>query len=206
VTHCATIAVLATGTDRCYPERHRHLKERILTNGCVMSEYPPGTAARPYFFLARNRIIAGLANAVIVIEAPLRSGSLATARHAAEANRDVLVVPGAVDDPQFEGSNALIREGATLVRNIEDVFEGLGVAFAGPSGDQKVGRNLFTVSSAATPDEAAIITLLKQHGTLSIDKLVELTKLSTHVVSRTLTMLALRHAIQENDNRYALAR
>ncbi len=202
---CATIAVLATGTDRCYPERNRHLKERILANGCVLSEYPLGTNARPYFFLARNRIIAGLAHATIVIEAPLRSGSLATARAAVEANRDVLVVPGAIDDPQFEGSNELIRDGATLVRNIEDVFEGLGLTVA-PLPTRTTAQNLFETAFQTTPDEAAIVMLLERHGTLSIDKIVELSKLSIHVVSRTLTMLALRHAIQENDNRYALAR
>lgn len=124
--HGTTLAVLATGIDECYPAEHRELREHIRSRGCLISEYPPGTKPRPQFFLERNRIIAGLARAVIVIEAPRRSGALATARAALEANRDVLVAPGALGDPQFAGANALIREGATLVQAIDDIMETLG--------------------------------------------------------------------------------
>lgn len=193
---CTTVAVLATGLDQCYPATHRELHERIRERGCVLTEYPQGTTARPYFFLERNRIIAGLSKAVIVIEAPARSGTLATAHAALEANRDVLVVPGAADDPQFEGSNALIREGATLVRNIADVMEDLG--------EQAPEHAALPVSENV--EEEKIIAVLAAHNALTIDKIVSLTKLRTHIVSRTLTMLTLRHAIKETNGRYGLTR
>jgi DNA processing protein len=198
-----TVAVLATGVDRCYPERHRGLREDILAAGCIVSEYPPGTKARPHFFLERNRIIAGLARAVIVVESPQRSGALATARSALEANRDVLVAPGALGDPQFAGSNALIREGATLVQTFDDIRETLGDII--PAAGALPPADATPFHEKLHMPEREIVTLLKQHGALSIDKLVELSKLSTHVVSRSLTMLVLSHAIIEINNRYALA-
>jgi len=199
----ATVAVLATGADRCYPAHHQHLYDTILAGGSIVSEYAPGTTARPHFFLERNRIIAGFTQATIVIEAPERSRALATAREALVANRDVLVAPGAVDDPQFAGSNTLLREGATIVRGIEDVLESLGATL--PLPQKNLGAQAITLHFN-TPDEKIIAALLKQHGALTIDKIVALSKLSTHIVSRTLTMLTLRHAVKEKDNRFALVR
>ena len=124
-----TIAVLPSGLDRIYPAAHAGLAAAILSEGgALISEYPPGTTPLAYRFLERNRIIASLARATLVIEAPARSGALATARSAAEANRDVFVLPGPSRDPRYAGSHALIREGAILVTCPEDLLADLGLA------------------------------------------------------------------------------
>ncbi|MEO9873190.1 MAG: DNA-processing protein DprA [Anderseniella sp.] len=121
-----TIAVVATGLDVTYPRENGELHARIASGGCVVSEMPPGTHPRADLFPRRNRIIAGLAAGVVVIEAAMRSGSLITARLANEIGRDVFAVPGSPFDPRSEGTNKLIQDGAMLVtapRDVLDVLE-----------------------------------------------------------------------------------
>lgn len=120
-----TIAVMATGPDRCFPAAHRGLKAAIAAGGCVITEHPPGTEARPGYFPARNRIIAGLALATVVVEAAHRSGALITARLAAEAGREVFALPGAPENLKARGCHRLIRDGATLVDDPQQVIEAL---------------------------------------------------------------------------------
>jgi DNA processing protein len=120
-----TVAVLAGGLNRIYPPEHEDLVTRIAAHGLVVSEMPMGWTARAQDFPRRNRIIAGLALGTVVVEAALRSGSLITARLALEANREVLVAPGSPLDPRCEGSNRLIREGATLITSAAHVIEAL---------------------------------------------------------------------------------
>lgn len=122
LTAGATVAVLAGGTDVIYPPEHRDLYERIAENGAVASEMPPGTEPQAALFPRRNRIISGASRGVIVVEATPRSGSLITARLAAEQGRDVFAVPGSPLDPRAHGPNGLIREGATLIQSVEDVI------------------------------------------------------------------------------------
>jgi len=123
-----TWAVLACGLDNVYPSINSSLaKDIISNNGCLVSEYPPKTPSYPNQFLARNRIIAGLSKAVIVIEAPKESGALATAKFAIEQGKDVFVVSGPFGAPTFEGSWGLIRNGATPVFNIKELLEHLGI-------------------------------------------------------------------------------
>jgi DNA processing protein len=117
-----TIAVVAGGIDIIYPEENRGLYEEIREQGVLVSEMPPGTRPQGRHFPRRNRIIAGLARGVIVVEAALRSGSLITARFALEQNREVMVVPGSPLDPRARGGNRLIKQGAALVENVEDVI------------------------------------------------------------------------------------
>ncbi len=119
----ATIAVLAGGADRPYPASKRGLHARIATTGCVISELPPGFGARRWCFPARNRIIAALASATIVVEAAARSGSLITAGVARSLGREVGAVPGRVTTRQAAGANALIFDGAQLVRDAQDVLD-----------------------------------------------------------------------------------
>jgi len=127
-----TVAVLAGGPERAYPASKRRLHERIRSQGAVVSEMPPGTGVRRWSFPARNRVIAGLCRAVVVVEAGERSGSLITASLAQEAGRDVLAVPGRVTAPQAAGTNALIVDGAPLIRNARDVLDVLfGAGAAG---------------------------------------------------------------------------
>jgi len=121
-----TVAVVATGLDQTFPPRHVQLQAQVAERGAVVSEYPPGTAARPGQFPARNRIVAGLSLGTLVVEAALRSGALITARLAAEAGREVFALPGSVRNPRSRGCHRLIRDGAQLVEDPADVVSGLG--------------------------------------------------------------------------------
>ena len=118
----STVAVLGTGVDHCYPRENRALFERIARHGLLVSELPPGTGPRPHHFPRRNRIISGLARAVVVIEAAAGSGSLITASHAADQGREVFAVPGSPLNPLAAGCNELIRTGAVLARGAADVL------------------------------------------------------------------------------------
>ncbi len=120
-----TIAVVGTGLDRIYPARHRALTERIVGGGLVISEFAIGTPALPEHFPIRNRIIAGLGRGTLVVEAALQSGSLITARLAAESGRDVFAIPGSIHSPQARGCHALIKQGAKLVDCAADIADEL---------------------------------------------------------------------------------
>jgi DNA processing protein len=120
-----TIAVIAGGIDVAYPPENAGLQERIATDGLLIAEQPPGIEPRARHFPYRNRIIAGLAQAVLVVEAAPKSGSLITARYGGEYGREVLAVPGSPLDPRAQGCKLLIREGATLVQTVDDVMEAL---------------------------------------------------------------------------------
>ncbi|MGY5451030.1 DNA-processing protein DprA [Agarivorans sp. MS3-6] len=121
----ATIAVVATGLDRVYPKRHQQLAHDIVQQGAIVSEFWPGTAAKANHFPRRNRIISGLSQAVLVVQAGLPSGSLLTANYAAEQSRDVFAVPGSIDDPLHAGCHHLIQQGAKLVTTPVDIVEEL---------------------------------------------------------------------------------
>ena len=121
-----TIAVVAGGLDVIYPPENEALHAAIAERGLIISEQVPGTEPKADFFPRRNRIISGLSRALIVVEAALRSGSLITARFAAEQGREVFAVPGSPLDPRCEGTNRLIRDGATLLMSSRDVLEFLG--------------------------------------------------------------------------------
>jgi DNA processing protein len=123
-----TVAVVGTGLDRVYPRRHLALAHRIAGTGLLISEYSLGTPPLPPHFPQRNRIIAGLARGTLVVEAALQSGSLITARLAAEAGRDVFALPGSIHSPQSRGCHALIKQGAKLVDTAQDILEELRLA------------------------------------------------------------------------------
>lgn len=121
----STIAVIGTGADIVYPARNRSMAHDIAANGCIVSEYPLGTPAIASNFPRRNRIISGLAQGVLVIEAAAQSGSLITARMAAEQGRDVFAIPGSIHSPLSKGCHLLIKQGAKLVESAQDVLEEL---------------------------------------------------------------------------------
>ncbi|MFN8592363.1 MAG: DNA-processing protein DprA [Thermomicrobiales bacterium] len=127
-----TLAVLGSGVDVIYPSEHRQLAERIVEQGAILSEQPPGAKPDAQNFPARNRIVSGMSLGVVVIEAPLRSGALITATFAADQGRDVFAVPGAVFAPSSEGTNQLLRDGARLVRDGRDVLDDLGLGTMEP--------------------------------------------------------------------------
>ena len=119
-----TVAVfLAGGVDVVYPRQNRWLYDRILEKGCILSEYPPGTGHMRWHFPVRNRLISGVSNGVLVVEAPEKSGALITARHAMEQGRDVFAVPGTIDSDSGQGSNQLIKDGAMIARSGWEILE-----------------------------------------------------------------------------------
>ena len=128
---CATIAVVGTGLDRVYPKQHHDLARRIAQCGMLLSEYALGTPALSTNFPKRNRIIAGLSRGTLVVEAALRSGSLITARLAAEQGKEVFAIPGSIHSALARGCHALIRQGAKLVESAEDILEEM--QFSSPS-------------------------------------------------------------------------
>ena len=128
-----TVAVMATGPDTTYPPAHRGLRREIEAAGCTVTECAPGTPPLRYAFPRRNRLIAGLSRAVIVVEAPLRSGALLTAQLALDADREVFAVPGPVDLETSRGCHGLLREGAHLLESAADVDRVLGLP--GPAPD-----------------------------------------------------------------------
>jgi DNA processing protein len=124
-TQLATVAVVGTGLDRVYPRAHHKLAHSIAQQGWVMSEYPLGTPPLAANFPKRNRLIAGLSKATLVVEAAMQSGSLITARLALEQGKDVMAIPGSIHATQARGCHALIRQGAKLVESVQDVLEDL---------------------------------------------------------------------------------
>jgi DNA processing protein len=128
---CPVIGVLGCGVDVVYPRHNRKLFEAVVQNGCLISEYPPEAQGIPWHFPARNRIISGMSNGTLIVEAPKVSGALITARWALEQGRDVFVVPGNINTITCEGSNALLQEGAMPVFSGWDVVRNYEVLYPG---------------------------------------------------------------------------
>ena len=199
-----TIAVLANGLDKIYPAQNKNLAKKILEyKGALVSEYPPGTPPYPNQFLERNRIISGLCQAIIVIEAPDRSGSLATARHALEQGREVFIIPGPIDHPNYSGSHKLIRDGARLITSAENIFEDLGLENLKPGRPSL--KNLLEKINIKDKNQIAILTALSNSAVpLNIDKICELTKLSSQTANQSLAVLVILEIIKETERGYAI--
>ena len=182
-----TVAVLAGGVDVVYPSENQALYEAIAAAGAVLSEMPPGTTPRARHFPRRNRLISGLALGVVVIEAAERSGSLITARFALEQGREVFAVPGSPLDPRCRGGNRLIKQGAQLVQDPEDVLEAIR-----PMVEQPIPRE--AASSVGehpiepSPSAAGRDRLLGLLGPTPVD-IDELIRLAELTPAGTITML-----------------
>ena len=184
-----TVAVLGGGVDDIYPPEHAGLYQRIAEAGCVVSENEPGRAAVARDFPRRNRIISGLSRAVVVVEAEFRSGSLITARLAAEQGREVLAVPGSPLDPRAKGTNDLIRQGAAVCEGAEDVLR----ALEGLGGFREPERGGYGAGPAGDPDDAlreAVAALLSPTP-VSRDELVRATGAPAPLVYAALVELSL---------------
>jgi DNA processing protein len=191
-----TIAVLGSGVDRIYPPEHERLSQRISRQGAVISELPLGTRPVAFNFPARNRLISGLSLGVVVVEATEKSGSLITAAHALEQNREIFAVPGEVGSSRSRGAHRLIREGAKLVENADDIIEEI----ARPKG---AGRPQRVLPQNCGDDTRKIFDLF-QERILHIDEVIESSGLSSAQVSRILLELELQGFLRQlPGNRYA---
>ena len=146
-----TLAVLGAGHDRLYPPEHRDLARQVAGSGALVTEFPPDARPLPHHFPRRNRIIAGLAAATVVVEAAERSGSLSTARHAADSNREVLAVPGPITSSLSAGCHSLLRSGAALVTGVADLLEELGPEFRPAPAPPAPERTPTDAAAAAGP-------------------------------------------------------
>ena len=214
VAHCAaldagvaTIAVMGTGIDRIYPAKNRELAARIAEHGAVITEFPPGTTARPGHFPARNRIIAGLSLGTLVVEAGMNSGSLITARLASEQGREIFAIPGSIHNPMPKGCHRLIRDGAKLVETAADILEELQPMAAElaaglrqqleKSSDNDIaieaGEN--TPNIGEDPDYDNLWSCLG-YDPKPMDQIIEQTGLTASAVSSMLLMLELRGMVE----------
>ncbi len=202
-----TIAVLGTGIDLVYPPENKELAAEIAKNGALVSEFPPGTQPNAPNFPARNRIISGLSVGVVVVEAGAKSGSLITARIAAEQGRSVFAVPGEISAAGSKGTNHLIRQGATLIEGIDDILEELSPQITdrlvsenenippgkhehppGPDKEKKI--RLADRKKILTDDENRLFLLLSS-GPSDVDTLVQNSRLSAGAVQAALLTLEL---------------
>ncbi|WP_020159282.1 MULTISPECIES: DNA-processing protein DprA [Methylobacter] len=185
-----TIAVAGTGLDRVYPARHKDLATEIVKTGAMVSEFPPGTLAKADHFPRRNRIISGLCQGLLVVEAARQSGSLITARMALEQNREVFAIPGSIHNPLARGCNALIREGAKLVETTQDILEELHQY------NQQDDHSTPAPMQTTLDLEQQTLLNLVMFSPTSIDMLVENTGHSVEVISSMLLVLELQGYIE----------
>ncbi|MEA3292933.1 MAG: DNA-processing protein DprA [Patescibacteria group bacterium] len=194
-----TIAVLGTGIDKksIYPQENVILSKKIIeNNGCLISEYPPGTRGTRFSFPQRNRIISGLSIGTLVIEAKQKSGALITANYARKAKRKIFAVPGSIYSPNSKGCHYLIKQGAKLIESADDILKELNI--------EPIKNNLKNEINGETLEENLILGALKQ-GNLYIDKIIEQTKLNTPTIVRGLAILEIKNKIRNlGNNIYAL--
>jgi len=194
-----TVAVLGNGLNKIYPAQNQNLGNKIIkSGGALVSEYTDGTPSLPHQFLERNRIVSGLSDAVIVIEAPKKSGALATANHAAEQGREVFVIPGHINHVNFEGSHQLIRDGARLVTSAEQVLEDLGI-------DRIKSTKNISKTSLNSPEQSLIFEIISNHGkAITIDELINISKLESQVVNKEISFLLIKGIIKESEQGYTI--
>ncbi len=184
-----TLAILGSGVDTIYPPEHRKLAEDISRQGAVISDYPLGTQPESRNFPPRNRIIAGLSLATIVVEAGETSGALITAEFAVEQGRDVFAVPGSILTPQSEGTNRLIEQGARPLLRMSEILESLKL-------EQIPEKQASRKAIAASPEENRLLSCLTQDPR-HIDEICALSGLPIQAVSATLTMMELKGLVTQ---------
>lgn len=184
-----TLAVLGSGVDRIYPPEHRRLAEQIISNGALISDYPPGTPPEGSNFPPRNRIISGMSLAVIVIEAGMRSGALITASFAAEQGREVFAVPGNITAPQSKGTNLLISRGAQPYLKPQDILDTLDLTMVV---EHKAARTILPADAI----EAKLYKILG-HEPLHVDDICSQTDMPIEKVTSTLALMELKGMVRQ---------
>jgi DNA processing protein len=184
-----TVAVLGCGIDRDYPRAHAELARRVAETGAIVSEYPAGVEPAPWRFPARNRIIAGLALATVVVEARERSGALITADFALELGREVFAVPGEITSTLSSGTNGLIRQGAAPLLSSDDVFAALGVEVSRPQ------------QPSVSPAAGTVLDLVVETPR-SADELVRASGLPSSEISAALVELELAGLVGTSEGVY----
>jgi len=191
-----TIGVLGTGVDQCYPRANQKLYDRMSEKALIISEFYLGEKALPYHFPLRNRIISGLSQGVLIIEARKKSGSLITANHALEQGKNVYVIPGDISSKQWAGGNQLLKEGAMLVTEPRDILEDYVIP-----GKPLSGKSNFIPENQektlTNPDEKKLYQLIKK-GHATIDQLVLISGLPVNQVNSLLTMMEIDEVIRIN--------
>ncbi|MFT5219905.1 MAG: DNA processing protein [Planctomycetota bacterium] len=188
-----TIAVIGTGIDRIYPAGNKKLAQSITKQGLLISEFPLGTRALPAHFPQRNRIISGLSMGTLVVEAAKRSGSLITARLAAEQGREVFALPGSIHNPQVRGCHRLIRDGAKLVEQISDITEELTslYGFVNPAANEPVAESKISLDI-----EYECLLKVIDYEPVHLDTLLQRSCLTIDKLSSMLLVLELQDLIQ----------
>lgn len=193
-----TVAVIASGIDVAFPPENAALQERISVEGLLLTEQPPGTQPLARHFPARNRIIAGASAGTVVVEAAPRSGSLITARLAAEAGREVMAVPGSPLDPRAQGCNLLIREGATLVQSAADVMEAIGPIDARMLRQETGGYMTSPVAVDASDTERHVVAGLLGPAPAPVDEIIRQSALTPAIVQMVLLELELSGRLERH--------
>ena len=197
-TEGSTVAVTGTGLDLVYPAKHRELAHQIAVHGCLVSEYPLGTPGIASNFPRRNRIISGLSQGVLVVEAAAQSGSLITARSALEQGRDVFAIPGSIHSPLSKGCHQLIRQGAKLVESAQDILEEIHIQSTPLK--EKFSPPHVAVNTAANSVNVSALTnqLLHAagHDPVSVDELAARTSMTMAEVQASLLELELEGRIE----------
>lgn len=180
-----TIAVLGCGVDICYPRYNKAIYERICKSGLVVSEYPPGTKPKPWFFPRRNRIISAISEIVTVVEATADSGSLITAEIAAEQGKEIVAVPGNINSTYSLGCNKLISDGAHILTVPEDILRIMGIS------PKLAEEDYISLGN----DEKEILKVLKENGEISLERLCAILRKDPTQISGLVTVLELKGLI-----------
>ncbi len=185
-----TMAFLGCGANVNYPAENKKLFDSIAESGAVVSEFPLGSTPEPWRFPPRNRLISGVSLAVLICQSPEASGALITAGYAAEQGKDVFAVPGNVDDDRNRGCHKLIRDGARLVENAQDVMEELGMQ------DSEADNHQLVLPIESLSEQQQMVASLLSLDPMPVDEIIERSGLAAPMVSGTLTVLEMKNVVR----------